>query len=137
MSSTVFQWPIRIYYEDTDAGGIVYHSNYLKYFERARTEMLRSCGISQHRLLADNIGFVVKNMQIDFIKGATLDESLTVNSYVKEQKRASLIFHQELVNADQQVMCKAMVTVACVNSAKMKPQAIPHDLVTELNSRVC
>ncbi|TOP05405.1 acyl-CoA thioesterase, partial [Vibrio parahaemolyticus] len=65
-TSNPFRWPITVYYEDTDAGGVVYHSNYLKFFERARTEMLRAKGISQHVLLEQNIGFVVRHMDIDF-----------------------------------------------------------------------
>lgn len=135
-SQTVFQWPVRIYYEDTDAGGIVYHSNYLKYFERARTEMLRSLGVSQHQLLAEHTGFVVRHMDIDFIKGATLDEEVWVNTTVESLKRATLSFCQELVNDKQQVLCAAKVKVACVDTSKMKPKAIPSDLVTELVSRV-
>lgn len=130
---TIFNWPVRIYYEDTDAGGIVYHSNYLKFFERARTEMLRSIGVSQHRLLEESLGFVVKHMDIDFIKGATLDEELVVTTKITEIKRASLLFCQEMVNPEGQVLCKAIVKVACVNTIRMKPQAIPTFMITELS----
>ncbi|MBM7036152.1 hypothetical protein ST37_13995 [Vibrio sp. qd031] len=137
MSSTShFQWPVRIYYEDTDAGGIVYHSNYLKYFERARTELLRSKGVSQQVLLEQHTGFVVRHMDIDFKQGATLDEALIVNTWIKEQKKASLIFCQEMVNDNGRVLCSATVKVACVNTQKMKPMAIPSYLVTELTTSV-
>jgi acyl-CoA thioester hydrolase len=120
-----FEWPVTVYYEDTDAGGVVYHANYLKFFERARTEMLRRWGVSQRLLLAQDIGFVVRSMEIDFIQGATLDEQLTVVSMISQQKKASLLFCQELVNADQQVLCRAQVKVACINNKKMRPIAIP------------
>lgn len=120
-----FEWPITVYYEDTDAGGVVYHANYLKFFERARTEMIRAWGVSQQTLLEQDIGFVVKSMQIDFIQAATLDEHLTVVSFITEQRKASLNFCQELVNAQQQVLCRALVQVACINNKKMRPIAIP------------
>jgi acyl-CoA thioester hydrolase len=135
-STSHFQWPVRIYYEDTDAGGIVYHSNYLKYFERARTELLRSKGVSQQVLLEQHTGFVVRHMDIDFKQGATLDEALIVNTWIKEQNKASLIFCQEMVNDNGRVLCSATVKVACVNTQKMKPMAIPSYLVTELTTSV-
>lgn len=131
--SEPFEWPVRIYYEDTDAGGIVYHSNYLKYFERARTEMLRSIGVSQEVLLQQQLGFVVRHMDIDFLQGAKLDEHLTVRTHIGQIKRASLDFCQEIVNLDEKVLCKTMVKVACVNTVKMKPQAIPSFMITELS----
>lgn len=120
-----FEWPVTVYYEDTDAGGVVYHANYLKFFERARTEMIRAWGVSQSTLLEHDIGFVVKSMEIDFIKAATLDEHLTVVSVISQQRKASLQFCQELVNARQQVLCRALVQVACINNKKMRPIAIP------------
>lgn len=76
----IFEWPVTVYYEDTDAGGVVYHSNYLKFFERARTELLRTIGVSQQVLLEQNIGFVVRHMDIDFLQGARLDDHLTVRT---------------------------------------------------------
>ena len=124
-TSNPFRWPITVYYEDTDAGGVVYHSNYLKFFERARTEMLRAKGISQHVLLEQNIGFVVRHMDIDFNQGARLDEHLTVLTRVSEIKRASLQFCQELVNDEGKTLCKTIVKVACIDNKKMKPIAIP------------
>ncbi|GAD89270.1 putative acyl-CoA thioester hydrolase [Vibrio halioticoli NBRC 102217] len=130
---TLFRWPIRIYYEDTDAGGIVYHSNYLKYFERARTEMLRVIGVSQEVLLQQELGFVVRHMDIDFLQGAKLDQELTVLTHISQIKRASLDFCQEIVNLEGRVLCKATVKVACINTAKMRPQAIPSFMITELS----
>lgn len=129
-----FEWPVTVYYEDTDAGGVVYHSNYLKYFERARTELLRSIGVSQNLLLEREIGFVVRHMDIDWLQGATLDERLTVLTHISDLKRASLTFCQEIVNVDGKILCKASVKVACVNINKMKPQAIPSSIITELSN---
>ena len=120
-----FQWPVTVYYEDTDAGGVVYHSNYLKFFERARTELLRSGKVSQQVLLKEQIGFVVRHMDIDFLQGARLEDQLVVQTVVTELKKASLVFCQEIVNPEGNVLCKAKVKIACVNSAKMKPMAMP------------
>ncbi|WCE30722.1 tol-pal system-associated acyl-CoA thioesterase [Vibrio sp. SCSIO 43137] len=129
-----FRWPVTVYYEDTDAGGVVYHSNYLKYFERARTELLRSVGVSQQVLLEQQTGFVVRHMDIDFLLGAKLDEHLTVVTTIAELKKASISFCQEMVNHQGDVLCRATVKVACVNSLKMKPKAIPGSIIAELKS---
>ncbi|MGB2078259.1 MAG: tol-pal system-associated acyl-CoA thioesterase [Vibrio sp.] len=127
-----FQWPVRVYYEDTDAGGVVYHANYLNFFERARTEYLRSLEINQHSLLELKTGFVVRHMDIDFIQAAKLDDQLVVHTQVTQIKRASLDFCQKLVNLDGLVLCSAQVKIACVNMEKMKPQAIPTTILSEL-----
>ncbi len=129
-----FRWPITIYYEDTDAGGVVYHSNYLKFFERARTEMLRSIGVSQNVLLEQHIGFVVRHADIDFMQGARLDDQLEVVTTVSDLKKASLIFCQELVNPENKVLCKAVVKVACVDNENMKPKAMPKSIILELTN---
>ncbi|MDD1782520.1 tol-pal system-associated acyl-CoA thioesterase [Enterovibrio sp. ZSDZ35] len=129
-----FCWPIRVYYEDTDTGGIVYHANYLKYFERARTELLRSIGVNQHVLFEEHTAFVVRHMDIDFFKGATLDESLTVQTTVSELRRVTLTFCQDLVNSQGDVLCRAIVKVACVDSEKMKPKSIPTSIQSEIFS---
>ncbi|KQH85501.1 MULTISPECIES: tol-pal system-associated acyl-CoA thioesterase [Vibrio] len=133
----VFNWPITIYYEDTDAGGVVYHSNYLKFFERARTEMLRSFGVSQQVLLEQSIGFVVRHADIDFLQGARLDDQLTVVTSIAELKKASLTFCQELVNPDGRLLCKAMVKVACIDNEKMKPKAMPQSIFLEFTHSDC
>ncbi|WP_372060976.1 tol-pal system-associated acyl-CoA thioesterase [Vibrio sp. 10N.261.51.F12] len=127
-----FEFPVTVYYEDTDAGGVVYHSNYLKFFERARTELLRSIGVSQNVLLEEHIGFVVRHMDIDFVRGARLDAHLTVKTVVSEFKRASLTFQQEIVDAEGVTFAKALVKVACIDNVKMKPKAIPSSILLEL-----
>ncbi len=129
-----FSWPIRVYYEDTDAGGLVYHANYIKYFERARTELLRRIGVSQQVLFAQRIGFVVRHMEIDFVKGAKLDDSLIVNTVISQCRRASLSFCHELVNANNKRLCSAKVKIACIDIDKMKPQPIPLSIRSEILS---
>ncbi|GAD65742.1 MULTISPECIES: tol-pal system-associated acyl-CoA thioesterase [Vibrio] len=131
-TSREFIWPVVVYYEDTDAGGVVYHSNYLKFFERARTEMLRSVGVSQQLLLEQSIGFVVRHMDIDFLQGARLDDHLNVNTTISELKKASITFCQEIVNPEGHILCRAMVKVACIDNKKMRPIAMPQSIVMEL-----
>ena len=133
MDKSIFKWHITIYYEDPDAGGVGYHSNYLKFFERARTELLRQHGVSQQVLLEKSVGFVVKNVTMDFIQGARLDEQLIVETFITEIKRVSLTFCQLLVNFEGKVLCKATVKVACIDNAKMKPTAIPLFILSEIS----
>lgn len=118
------QFPIRVYYENTDAGGVVYHAQYLNFFERARTEALRTLGFSQHQLLEKQLAFVVKKIEIDYRFPARLDDLLTVESKIIELKKASLVFEQCLYR-ESLCLSQAKVTVACVNLEKMKPIAIP------------
>lgn len=120
-------FPIRVYYEDTDAGGVVYHARYLHFFERARTEWLRDLGFSQQNLLAQSIAFVVKTMKIDYKTPARLDDQLTVATQVQAIKGARIIFQQRLLKADC-CLCEAEVVVASVNLVKMKPISIPEPI---------
>ncbi len=134
-------YSLRVYYEDTDAGGIVYYANYLKFFERARTEWLRELGINQANFLEQNIGFVVRKVEMDNVASAKLDDLLNVNSTITTLKRASLVFHQKITNQAQQVICTAKVQVACVNfqghsSQRAKPMAIPESILGAFK-RVC
>ncbi|XKM14009.1 tol-pal system-associated acyl-CoA thioesterase [Orbaceae bacterium ac157xtp] len=120
-----FDWPVRIYYEDTDAGGVVYHARYLAFYERARTEMLRQKNISQHELLQQGIAFVVKKMSIDYIYPAKLDDHLIVQSVIEDIRKASITFKQQIVNSEGRIYNKSEVLIACVDINKMKPSAIP------------
>ncbi|MFQ1021838.1 tol-pal system-associated acyl-CoA thioesterase [Avibacterium paragallinarum] len=120
--------PIRVYYEDTDAGGVVYHARYLHFFERARTEYLRQLGFSQQHLLNElNYAFVVKTMQIDYRLAAKLDDLLMVETTVSGIKGATILFSQQ-IKRDNVVICTAEVKVACVDLSKMKPAAIPEEI---------
>ena len=125
---------VRVYYEDTDAGGIVYHANYLKFCERARTELLLSLGIEQDGYLKQNIGFVVSKMAIDFKLPATLHQSLMVQTKILKIKRASIEFSQFILNEQQNIVFHANVIVACINPVKGKPVAIPPEILEVLKS---
>jgi acyl-CoA thioester hydrolase len=130
------KFSLRVYYEDTDAGGIVYYANYLKFFERARTEWLRELGINQVKFLEQNIGFVVRKVEMDNIASAKLDDLLNVNSVITTLKRASMVFHQQITNQAQQVLCTVTVRIACVNFHTGKPVAIPESILGAFK-RVC
>ncbi|KES17536.1 tol-pal system-associated acyl-CoA thioesterase [Gilliamella apicola] len=126
-----FNWNARVYYEDTDAGGVVYHARYLAFFERARTEMLRDLDISQQKLLQEGIAFVVKKMDISYDFPARLDDMLTISTKVEQIRKASIIFKQTISNQNEQIISTADVVIACVNMTKMKPCALPKLLVLE------
>jgi len=129
MSDKSYSHFVRVYYEDTDAGGIVYYANYLKFFERARTEWLRELEINQSYYLEQNIGFVVRRVEMDNIMSAKLDDHLKINSTICLLKRASLVFHQTITNEIDQIICVAKVHVACVNFKTSKPCAIPQTIL--------
>jgi acyl-CoA thioester hydrolase len=126
-----FNWNARVYYEDTDAGGVVYHARYLAFFERARTEILRQLGISQQTLLQESIAFVVKKMDISYHAPAHLDDMLTISTKVEQVRKASIIFKQTIFNQNKHVISTADVLIACVDITKMKPCALPKLLVLE------
>ncbi|TCI01512.1 tol-pal system-associated acyl-CoA thioesterase [Corallincola luteus] len=125
MSDTIFNWPVRVYYEDTDAGGVVFYANYLKFFERARTEWLRSLGIEQDGLLAEGVAFVVRSVQMENLSSAKFNDQLSVSAEISEQKRASLIFKQAIVDQSNRLIATAEIKVVCVDLNRAKPIAIP------------
>jgi len=128
-----FNFQVRVYYEDVDVGGVVYYANYLRYFERARSEWLRSLGVNQERLAAvEGIGFVVARAEIDFKIGARLDDLLAVSVLPVEKKRAYLWLEQEARLADGRLCAAARVQVACVRHKDMRPQPIPEMLVERI-----
>lgn len=123
-----FVWPIRVYYEDTDASGVAYHARYLHWFERARSEWLRAQGLS-HRHLAEQFDavFTVASLEVKYRRPARLDDALEVSVAVAQQRRASLVFEQVLRREDTpvEVLATASVTVACVDLEHFKPRAWP------------
>ena len=131
MSTTLFRWPVRVYYEDTDAGGVVYHASYLAFYERARTEMLRQHHFNQQALLEEQVAFVVRRMTVDFIAAARLDDLLEIQSEVTAMTRATMTFSQRIVNAEGKVLNEADVLNACINPHLMKPIALPKSIVAE------
>jgi acyl-CoA thioester hydrolase len=122
---SVFTWTVRVYYEDTDAGGIVYYANYLKFFERARTEWLRSLGIHQQALLdAESAAFVVRSASVDYLSSARLDDELILRLSVEKLGRASVQFAQQAWRGDT-LLSTANVKVGCVDAQTMRPRSIP------------
>ncbi|GLP97970.1 tol-pal system-associated acyl-CoA thioesterase [Paraferrimonas sedimenticola] len=126
-----FSWPIRVYYEDTDAGGVVYHSNYLNFFERARTEWLADMGVEQTALLQQDIAFVVRSAKLDFLIPARFEQKLVVESVVSKLGKASVTFTQELKDSQGTVYCRGEIKVGCVRLSALKPCAIPTNIYSE------
>jgi acyl-CoA thioester hydrolase len=124
----VYSFPVRVYFENTDAGGVVYHGEYLKFLERARTEWLRHLGFD-HQALARNHGviFVVTSMAIDFAKAARLDDTLAVSVRLESLGKVRCVFLQE-VRREDEVLVKAKVTVASLTAESFKPAEIPEAL---------
>ncbi|WAZ00264.1 tol-pal system-associated acyl-CoA thioesterase [Serratia marcescens] len=131
MSNTLFRWPVRVYYEDTDASGVVYHARYVAFFERARTEMLRQHNFHQQQLLSEQVAFVVRRMTVDYLAPARLDELLEVQSEITCLRGASLTFAQRIVNSDGALLSQADVLIACIDPHQMKPRALPKSIVAE------
>lgn len=128
VSNQTFNWLIRVYYEDTDSGGVVYHSNYLNFMERARTEWLRHLGFEQTYLKdALNIMFVVHSMQIAFKKPAKLNDMLTITCELHKVGQSSFKFLQR-ISINQEVLVEAQVKLACVNALTFKPVGIPEQI---------
>jgi acyl-CoA thioester hydrolase len=132
MLDITHNFSMRVYYEDTDAGGIVYYANYLKFVERARTEWLRELGVNQQSFLQQKLGFVVRKVEMDNLASAKLDDLLNVRSSIILVKRASLVFEQHVFNQQDQLLCIAKVHVACVDFNKSKPCAIPEFILGAL-----
>lgn len=123
-----FAWPVRIYWEDTDAGGVVYHASYLRFLERARTEWLRAGGVGQSALRErTGLAFMVRSMEIDFLRAALLDDELAVTVQVQERRAASILFGQSIRRADGTELVRARVRVACVDLRRMAPARIPDE----------
>ena len=130
----VFTLPVRVYFEDTDAGGVVYYANYLKYLERCRTEWLRRDGHQQGELLREaSIAFVVRSISADYLKPARLDDLLSVSMEVTRITRAQIFFRQSIRRGDEELLT-AQVQVVCVNPAQMKIVSIPTLLRTQLEA---
>jgi len=128
-----FSWPVRVYYEDTDTGGIVYYANYLKFFERARTEWLRSFGLNQDKLAQkEGLIFVVRRASLDFIRPARLDDMLEVTVEPLKLARVYVLQLAQEARRGAQVLARAEIQVACLNLGDFKPVAIPQFLRDKL-----
>ncbi|VAW81224.1 Tol-Pal system-associated acyl-CoA thioesterase [hydrothermal vent metagenome] len=129
-----FYWPVRIYYEDTDSGGVVYYANYLKFMERARTEYLRSLGFEQDRLrLEQGVLFAVRSVQVDYRQPAWFNDALEISAQVNTVRRTSLIFNQRIMRCEAgDLVCEGQIRIACVDAGTFKPSPIPETLRSEL-----
>ncbi|MBB5391697.1 MULTISPECIES: tol-pal system-associated acyl-CoA thioesterase [unclassified Herbaspirillum] len=145
-ASSPFDWKIRVYYEDTDTGGVVFYANYLKFFERARTEWLRSFGFQQQQL-AETTGaiFVVKGTSVDYLSPARLDDELKLTVVVEKLRNASIEFVQEAWrlpsgngaagnNQEATLLARGRITVVCVDAASFRPQQIPAELLSRIKT---
>ena len=127
-------YKLRVYYEDTDAQGVVYYANYLKFIERARTEFLRSIGYQQEKLLKEGLIFVVNGIQMSFRKPAKLDDSLKIKTRLIKLGKASFHFDQEVFSEENFLLCKGLVRCACLDSKSFKPVALPKELLDGMRS---
>lgn len=147
-SATVFEWPVRVYWEDTDAGGIVFYANYLKFFERARTEWLRGRGLSQQALRdSTDCMFVVTDVQLTYHRPARLDDLLCVTAQVLQPRRASLLLQQRAWlmpaagtsaalphSVERSLLCEGTVRIGWVDAAHMRPQRMPAAVLQALTT---
>ena len=139
--STAFRWPVRVFYEDTDTAGIVYYANYLKFFERARTEWLRAAGIHQSELAeSTQRAFVVTQCAVDYHAPARLDDQLELTVVVEKLGRASIIFQQQAWLNHQErspsLVCSAQVRVGCVDTRSLRPAPLPAQVVAQVRDRL-
>lgn len=130
---SVFKWPVRVYWEDTDAGGVVYHASYLRFLERARTEWLRAKGVEQVQVrMQHNLLFVVRDLSIEFLAPARLDDELDVTIDSFERRSASIGFVQCILRReDAAALARARVRAACIDATSYRPCRIPENLLPE------
>ncbi len=133
-SAQSFVWPVRVYWEDTDAGGIVYHASYLRFMERARTEWLRHGGFAQQALRDEHgVLFTVARLCIDYRVPARYDDSLRVGVRIARARRASLELAQTICREDGLLLARADVRVACIDATTLRPRPMPRPLRSELD----
>ena len=142
-----FSWPVRVYYEDTDSGGVVYYANYLKFMERARTEFLRSIGYEQDQLQQElGIIFAVHSANIQYKKPARFNDELNVITSITSVGKASIHFkqsvflvstrHADTKNATESLLSEAEIKIACLNATKFTPQTIPAPIIEKINKEI-
>ncbi|TCO77300.1 tol-pal system-associated acyl-CoA thioesterase [Chromatocurvus halotolerans] len=134
MSDGEFSLPLRVYIEDTDAGGIVYYVNYLKYMERARTEFMRSLGFDRSRIFSAECLFVVRDIALVYRAPARLDDELAASVSVTGARGASLSLFQAVRRGDE-LLVRADVTIACVSRDELRPRRMPGDMLATLRKR--
>lgn len=129
-----FSSQYRIYYEDTDAGGLVYYANYLKFFERNRTDFLRHIGIIQSQLLQENLAFVVRKCEIEYILPAKLDDLIKITVKITKINGATITMEQEITKSDK-ILSRLKVDIIHINSKKLRPVRIPQTIKDLINVR--
>jgi acyl-CoA thioester hydrolase len=133
-----FFWRLRVYYEDTDTGGVVFYANYLKFFERARTEWLRAAGVGQQSMTEENgVMFIVKSTAVDYHAPARLDDELMISVVVQKMGRASVHFVQQawrLGDDGPQLLCSGRIKVGCVNTTSFRPDMIPAQVLARIRA---
>ena len=132
---SMFQWQVRVYYEDTDSGGVVYYANYLRFMERARTEWMRALGFEQDRLIREEgILFAVRSANVEFLRPAHFNDLLSISLDVVQRGRASLTFNQLIARcADEQLpLCSGRIKIACLEAVSFRPQPIPDYILKEI-----
>ena len=134
--SNLFTFPIRVYYEDTDAGGLVYYANYLRFFERARTEWLRALGFEQEGMLSGSgIAFAARSAELEYLKSARLDDQLTIVSSLAELRRAQVVFAQR-AERNGELLVDARIRIASVDLTRGKPVAMPKEIHQRFNTLI-
>ena len=133
MIAAEFSHKLRVYIEDTDAGGIVYYVNYLKFMERARTEFMRSLGYGKNYIFSSDLMFVVRDVAVTYMLPARLDDELEVTASIAQVRGAMIVFHQ-CVRRGEEVLAKGEVTIACVGREGIKPRRLPPEMVERLRS---
>lgn len=129
---SMFAWPVRVYYEDTDTGGVVYYANYLKFMERARTEWLRSLGFEQDELIREaGVIFAVRSVEVEYLRPAHFNDALIVTAEVVHNGGASITFQQEVRRSDE-VLCRGRVKIASLDARSLRPKPAPAALLTAL-----
>lgn len=127
-----FSIPVRVYYEDTDAGGVVYYANYLRFMERARTEWLRDLGFEQDELSAeDGVVFAVRHANLEFVKAVRFNEKLQVTAEVVKLGKASITFNQKIMR-DDELVCSGELRLACVDARSFTPKPVPRVIAEKL-----
>lgn len=135
MSDSEFTWPVRVYYEDTDAGGVVYYANYLKFMERARTEWLRRMGFEQDQLISEQQTiFAVRKISVDYLKPARFNDQLEVCVRLAGSSGASIFLTQSVANRSGEEICVGEITVACLDSGSLRPKRLPQSILVELQN---
>ena len=133
MTAGEFSLDLRVYIEDTDAGGIVYYVNYLKFMERARTEYMRRMGFGKNYIFNHDLMFVVRDVVVQYLRPATLDDELVATAAIRQVKGASMVMYQR-VERGQEVLAQGEVTIACVDRAGIKPRRMPAQMVATLRA---